>query len=81
MSKDYKKLKIRTALLSVVSNSILIVIKVIAGVLTGSVSIISEAIHSALDLVAAAIAFFAVRVSDKPADIEHPFGHGKYENI
>ena len=81
MSKDNRKLKVRTALLSVVSNSLLIVLKVVAGLFTGSVSIISEAIHSALDLVAAAIAFFAVRVSDKPADIEHPFGHGKYENI
>ena len=81
MNKDNKKLKVRTALLSIVSNSVLIVIKVIAGIFTGSVSIISEAIHSALDLVAAGIAFLAVRVSDKPADTEHPFGHGKYENI
>ena len=81
MNNDNKKIKVRTALLSVVSNSLLIVIKVVAGIFTGSVSIISEAIHSALDLVAAGIAFFAVRVSDKPADNEHPFGHGKYENI
>lgn len=73
--------KIATARLSLYSNTLLIVLKVVAGIYTGSVSIISEAIHSALDLVAAIIAFFAVRISDKPADTEHPFGHGKYENI
>jgi len=81
MNNDNKKLKVRAALLSIVSNSVLIILKVVAGIFTGSVSIISEAIHSALDLVAAGIAFLAVRVSDKPADTEHPFGHGKYENI
>ncbi len=52
-----------------------------AGILTGSVSILAEAIHSAIDLVAAVIAFFSVRVSAKPADRGHPFGHGKVENI
>ncbi len=81
MNKEQNKLKQRTALLSVGSNTILIILKVVAGIFTGSVSIISEAIHSALDLLASVIAFFAVRVSDKPADTEHPFGHGKYENI
>ena len=81
MNNGNKKLKVRAALLSIVSNSVLIILKVVAGIFTGSVSIISEAIHSALDLVAAGIAFLAVRVSDKPADTEHPFGHGKYENI
>ena len=55
--------------------------KIAAGLFSGSVSIISEAIHSGLDLVASFIAFFAVRISDKPADKEHPFGHGKYENV
>ena len=55
--------------------------KVAAGLVSGSVSIISEAIHSGLDLLASFIAYFAVRISDKPADKEHPFGHGKYENI
>jgi cation diffusion facilitator family transporter len=49
--------------------------------LSGSVSIISEAIHSTMDLVASVIAFFSVRQSSKPADREHPFGHGKIENI
>jgi cation diffusion facilitator family transporter len=81
MSNSYRNKKVKTARLSIISNSFLIILKVIAGVLSGSVSIISEAIHSGLDLVAALIAFFAVRVSDKPADDEHPFGHGKYENV
>jgi cation diffusion facilitator family transporter len=55
--------------------------KVIVGIMSGSVSIISEAIHSSMDLIAAIIAFFAVRVSDNPPDSRHPYGHGKVENI
>ena len=55
--------------------------KLAAGILSGSVSIISEAIHSSMDLVAALIAFFSVRVSDNPPDSRHPYGHGKIENI
>ena len=55
--------------------------KIIAGILSGSVSIISEAIHSGMDLIASLVAFFSVRQSSKPADKEHPFGHGKIENI
>lgn len=78
--KNIKKKK-RTAILSIVSNSVLILMKLVAGAVSGSVSIMSEAIHSGLDLIAAVIAYIAVRVSDKPADKEHPFGHGKYENV
>lgn len=81
MSNNKSTLKKRTAALSIVSNTLLIIMKAIAGFYSGSVSIISEAIHSTLDLLAAVIAFFAVRISDKPADKEHPFGHGKYENV
>ncbi|MFH0896282.1 MAG: cation diffusion facilitator family transporter [Bacteroidota bacterium] len=73
--------KQNTALLSVISNSLLVIGKLIVGVVIGSVSVISEAIHSGNDLVAAVIAFFAVRTSNKPADSKHSFGHGKYENI
>jgi cation diffusion facilitator family transporter len=73
--------KTKAARLSVFSNSILIIIKLIVGILTGSVSILSEAIHSTTDLIASLIAFFAVKISDKPADEEHPYGHGKIENI
>jgi cation diffusion facilitator family transporter len=74
-------LKVKVARLSIFSNSLLIILKVITGVLSGSVSIISEAIHSGIDLLAAIIAFFAVKISDKPADENHPYGHGKFENI
>jgi len=73
--------KVKIARLSVLSNTVLIIIKLIAGVSSGSVSIISEAIHSSMDLIAALIAFFSVRVSDNPPDSRHPYGHGKIENI
>jgi cation diffusion facilitator family transporter len=73
--------KSRAALVSVASNSTLVILKLVIGIFSGSVSIISEAIHSANDLVAALIAFFSVRISDRPADHEHPFGHGKAESI
>lgn len=73
--------KTNVARLSIASNTFLIIIKLIVGFIAGSVSIISEAIHSAMDLVAALIAFFSVSVSDRPADNEHPYGHGKFENV
>ncbi len=73
--------KVKVAGLSVFSNTMLIFLKIIAGILSGSVSIISEAIHSGMDLIAAVIAFFSVRMSSKPADKTHPYGHGKIENI
>ena len=73
--------KISVARLSVLSNSLLIALKVTVGVLGGSVSILSEAIHSFIDLLAAVISFFSVKISDTPADNRHPYGHGKYENI
>ncbi len=73
--------KTRVARLSVLSNTFLIILKVSAGLISGSVSIISEAIHSGMDLVAAVISYFSVRASDRPPDLEHPYGHGKYENV
>jgi len=73
--------KVKVARLSVISNTSLIVIKLVAGIMSGSVSIISEAIHSSMDLLAAIIAYFSVRVSDTPADEKHPYGHGKIENV
>jgi cation diffusion facilitator family transporter len=73
--------KVKIARLSVLSNSILIVMKLTVGFISGSVSIISEAIHSSMDLIAAVIAFFSVKVSDTPPDSRHPYGHGKVENI
>lgn len=80
MTHDQKS-KSRVAALSVISNSLLVVFKIVTGLVIGSVSVISEAIHSGVDLLAALIAFFAVRSSGKPADKNHPFGHGKIENI
>lgn len=73
--------KSRAAAVSVASNTTLILLKVAAGILTGSISLIAEAVHSTMDLAAAIIAFFSVRISDTPADDLHPFGHGKAENI
>ncbi|HEX2952933.1 MAG TPA: cation diffusion facilitator family transporter [Bacillota bacterium] len=73
--------KARVAALSVLSNTTLIILKVIAGALSGSVSIISEAIHSGMDLAASIIAFFSVKIAAHPADDDHPYGHGKVENV
>jgi cation diffusion facilitator family transporter len=73
--------KVKVARLSIVSNSLLVCMKLAVGIISGSVSIVSEAIHSSMDLVAALIAFFSVRVSDNPPDSRHPYGHGKIENI
>ncbi|MFB7157121.1 MULTISPECIES: cation diffusion facilitator family transporter [unclassified Lysinibacillus] len=71
----------KIAFLSVISNFTVVTLKIIVGLFTGSVAILSEAIHSFLDLLASLIAFFSVRISGKPADKEHPYGHGKVENI
>jgi cation diffusion facilitator family transporter len=73
--------KRRVAWLSVVSNSLLTAGKLVAGFATGSVSILSEAAHSAIDLIAAGIATFSVHVADRPPDRTHPYGHEKIENI
>ncbi len=73
--------KERIAIISVASNLALIIMKIIAGILSGSVSIISEAIHSSVDMVASLIALISVKLSSKPADKKHPYGHGKIENI
>lgn len=79
MDQSAKTSKI--AFLSVMSNTFVVVLKIIVGVLTGSVAVLSEAIHSFLDLMASFIAFISVRISRKPADSKHPYGHGKVENI
>ena len=73
--------KTRAASLSVLSNSVLTLGKVSIGLASGSVSILSEGIHSGIDLLAAIIALFAVKESGKPADERHAYGHGKIENI
>jgi len=76
-----EKKKKRVALLSVLAAILLTGLKLVVGLLTGSIGILSEALHSALDMVAAVITYFAVSVSDKPADKDHNFGHGKVENL
>ncbi len=67
--------------LSIASNAFLIAIKLAAGAITGSIAIITEAVHSMIDLVASVIAYFSVRKADEPADAEHPYGHEKVENL
>lgn len=78
---SHNRMKSRVAAMSVMSNSTLVVFKLVVGLYSGAVSVLSEAIHSGVDLVAALIAFFAVRASGKPADEIHTFGHGKFENL
>ncbi len=73
--------KIRAAQVSVASNTVLMLSKLAAGFYMGSVSVISDGIHSSLDLVAAVVAFTAVRTAARPADVTHRFGHGKFENL
>jgi cation diffusion facilitator family transporter len=73
--------KSRVAAVSILSNSVLIVLKVIAGLATGSIAIITEAAHSAIDLVASIVAFVSVRKADEPADESHMYGHAKVENM
>lgn len=74
-------IRTRAAWISVFSNTFLTIAKLVVGLLIGSISVISEAIHSANDLLASFIALFAVKNSSKPPDKEHPYGHGKIENI
>jgi cation diffusion facilitator family transporter len=75
------QVKLRTAALSIVSNSGLILLKVVAGSITGSVAILTEAVHSSIDLVASVVAFFSVRKAGEPADESHRYGHEKVENL
>ena len=81
MSAGVPEMKVRTAALSIASNSGLILLKVIAGTLTGSVAILTEAVHSSIDLVASVVAFFSVRKAGEPADESHRYGHEKMENL
>jgi cation diffusion facilitator family transporter len=73
--------KRRAALLSVGSALLLVSLKGFLVIRTGSLGVLSEALHSGLDLVAAIITFLSIRVSDRPADATHPYGHGKFENF
>ena len=73
--------KQRVALSSLLAAIGLTTFKMVVGLLTGSLGILAEAAHSGLDLAAAGATWFAVRISSKPADAEHPYGHGKVENL
>jgi cation diffusion facilitator family transporter len=75
------RVKLQTAALSVTSNSALILLKVIAGTITGSVALLTEAIHSSIDLVASIVAFLSVRKAGEPADESHRYGHERFENL
>ena len=81
MNETQTKKKKIAAALSIASNSALILLKVVAGIISGSIGIISEAIHSGSDLLASLITFFSVSESSKPADDDHQFGHDKYEDF
>lgn len=83
---EYGSEAMRTEKRAVAGNSVLAAVgitalKIFVGITTGSLGILSEAAHSGLDLIAATITFFSVRVSDKPADADHQYGHGKVENF
>jgi cation diffusion facilitator family transporter len=69
------------AALSIASNTALIALKLAAGAITGSIAILTEAVHSLIDLVASVVAFVSVRKADEPADAEHPYGHEKVESL
>jgi cation diffusion facilitator family transporter len=73
--------KSRAAGLSIASNATLIALKLAAGAITGSIAIITEAVHSSIDMVASIVAFYSVRKADEPADESHPYGHQKVENL
>ena len=73
--------KPRAAAVSIASNASLIALKLAAAAITGSVAILSEALHSMIDLIASVIAFVSVRRADEPADVDHPYGHEKLESL
>jgi cation diffusion facilitator family transporter len=81
MSSGPQPAKTGAAALSIASNTALILLKVAAGAVTGSVAILSEAMHSSIDLIASIVAYISVRKADEPADEEHRYGHEKIENL
>ena len=81
MNEEYGQAKNRAALLSLLAACLLTAIKLVVGIATNSLGILSEALHSGLDLLAAAMTLYAVRISSRPADDRHPYGHGKIENL
>ena len=81
ISESESKEKVAVARLSIFSNISLTILKLCVGLVSGSVSILSEAIHSGMDLIASMIAYLSVQRSGEPPDTQHAYGHGKYEDI
>jgi len=81
VTQSINSLKQNTAQLSVIATSLLLILKLLIGMYTSSISIISEAVHSAVDLLATLIAYYAVRKSSSSPDADHHYGHGKFENL
>src|ERR1700756_2789802 len=81
MSAHGHSIKTRVAAISVIASAGMAVAKFVVGIIIGSLALISEALHSSVDVVATIITWLVVRVSDKPADEEHHFGHGKFESV
>src|SRR6266566_4392525 len=73
--------KFAAARVSVASNTFLIVLKIAAGAITGSVAIVTEAVHSSIDLLASVVAYVSLRKADEPADESHMYGHAKIEHV
>src|SRR5271165_3887262 len=80
-SAGFSAAKRRVALHSMLAAGTMTLLKVAAGLFSGSLGVLSDAAHSGLDLAGAALTFFSVQVSDKPADEDHTYGHGKVENL
>ena len=81
MSTTHNPGKTRVAAISIVASASMAIIKLVVGIAIGSLALISEALHSSVDLVATIVTWFVVRVSDRPADDEHHYGHGKIESL
>jgi cation diffusion facilitator family transporter len=81
MSAHGYSIKTRVAAISVIASAAMAVAKFVVGILIGSLALVSEALHSSVDVVATIITWLVVRVSDQPADAEHHYGHGKFESI
>jgi len=80
-SGDFSAQKRRVALHSMLAALAMTLLKLAAGLLSGSLGVLSDAAHSGLDMLGSGLTFFSVRVSDKPADEDHTYGHGKFENL
>ena len=81
LTEHHSAEKRRVALNSMLAAAVMTVLKLVTGILSGSLGVLSDAAHSGLDLAGAAMTFFSVRVSDRPADEDHTYGHGKIENL